>query len=68
MATIGVLAFFSLAARFEGNPFLIIVLSIFGATVIYYGICLLFGTQELRELAVPDFIKRAIFHKDETDE
>ncbi len=68
MAPVAVLIVLFVISLFNGNPFLIIVLSLIGAVVVYYGICLLFGTRELRDQVVPNFIKQIVFHKNSVDE
>jgi len=67
IASLAVLIVLFITSFLQGNPLLIIVLSIISAIVVYYGICLLFGTRDLRDLVVPSFIKRRVFHEDSVD-
>ncbi len=68
VASVAVLIVLSATSLLNGNPVLVIVVSIIGAVVVYYGICLLFGTRELRGLVIPNFIKQIVFHKDSVDD
>jgi hypothetical protein len=58
IAWLGVLIVLFITSFLHGNLFLISVLSIIGAVVVYYGVCLLFGTQDLRDKVIPNFIKK----------
>jgi hypothetical protein len=66
-AFLAVLAVLFLTSFLHGNLFLTIVVSVTGTVAAYYGICRLFGTQELRDQVLPEFIKRTIFPKDPVD-
>jgi hypothetical protein len=57
IAWLAVLLVLFITSFLPGNPLLITVLSIIVAAIVYYVICLLFGSRELRESVIPNFIK-----------
>jgi hypothetical protein len=53
----------SILSMLKENRFLLMVLLIIGAVAVSYGICLAFGSQELKERVIPHLIKKKLYNK-----